>query len=215
MKGLSGLDEFILFTIGDVDLTNSLGVVLWARRPPGPGFILHIMLSELCTGKKPIILVDDLLPSALFNRDVQEQNKINKTYIDFMGKEGCKIILSSQLFSSSVYFYQVVRILHRISYREFLRCLPEQKRIPEQFVELKISEALHIGAELMLFEAIRKMNVGTIIIPEFAQAVVAFHRNISVNPLSIIVTPTFSPETLEEKVSSMKALLDESSRHTE
>lgn len=215
MKKLLGLDEFILSTMGRVDFTNRLGMVLWARRLPGPGFILHIMLSEMCTGKKPIVLVDDLLPRALFNRDAEEQNKINRVYIDFMEKEGCEITLSSQLLPSSTYFYRVVKMLHRITYHEFLRCLPEKKRISKQFVELKISEALHVGAELMLFEEIRKMGVGTIIIPEFTQAVVAFHRNISAHPLSIIVTPTFTPDNLEEKISSLRALMTESLKHTE
>lgn len=210
MKKLIELNEFFLSTMGKIDFINPLGMVLWARRPPGPGFILHIMLSEMCTGKKPSILVDDLLPSALFNRNIEEQNKINRTYIDFMAKQGCEITLSSQLFSPNAYFCSVVKMLHSITYHEFLRCLPERKRMPKQFVKLKTSEVLHIGAELMLFEEIIKMGVRTIIIPKFAQAIVAFHRNISAHPLSVIITPVFAPDNLEQKISSLKALMVES-----
>ena len=210
MKKLLGLEEFVISTMGDVDFTNPLGMVLWARRPLGPGFVLHIMLSKVCAGKTPVILVDDLLPCALFRRDMKEQDKINRAYIDFMENHDCAITLSSQLLTPITYFHGIVEILHRITYSEFFRCLPEKKRIAEKFPDLRVSEVLHIGAELMLFEEIRKMGVGTIIIPEFAQAIVSCHRNISADPLSIIVTPTFSPENLEEKVSSMKALTRES-----
>jgi len=177
--------------MGVVSPDACLGLVLWARRPLGRGFLLTIAISQIISGQKPFVLIDDLLPRAMFRRSVKEQETINEMYRNFMVGAGCRIEFISQLFSSNSYLFQVARMLGDITYREFIRCLPSQKKDPETFKILTVSEIMHVAAELFLFEQIKEFGVDTIIIPKFAQAIIALHRNISVVPLKAVITTKF------------------------
>ena len=202
------MEKFVSLTMGKIDSSVSIGLVLWARRPLGRGHLLNIMLSKIISGQKPFVLVDDLLPRALFDRSIEEQEIISNKYKEFIFNADCKASFTSQLYQSNYFLRQIIYMLKNITYNEFIRCLPMTKKNSEIFEKLSISEVLHTASELFLFEEIKKFGVDTVIIPEFSQAIIALHRNISQNPLKGIITPTFgSSSEIEKDIIDMKELL--------
>lgn len=189
------IDEFIKSTMGSINFDCPFGLVLWANRPPGEGFILHVTLSGICTNKKPVVLIDDILPQALLNKSSKEQQDVNTKYSTLLSSMDCCVIFVSEIYETGDYFYRVAKILESITYPEMIRCLPQKKKSKEVFDSLRVSEVLHVAAELMLFDEIRNFGIKTILVPEFAQAIIALHRNIRFHPLNAIITTKFSADT--------------------
>ncbi len=194
------IDGYIKGFMGPVQLECPFGIALWANKAPGKGFIMHSALSEICTHKKPSIVVDDYLPMAIFHRSVEKQTEINGLYFEALSEKCSEISLMSGIVNQAEYFNRVIAMLDKITFLGFVRCLP-QKKLVSGLGSIVMSEVLHAAAELFVFEHMKSMGLKTIIIPQFAQAIMSLHRNISANPLSAIVTSNFATETDFERQS--------------
>ncbi len=188
------IGDYIKGFMGPISVEHPFGIVLWANRPPGPGFLMHSVLSEICTYRKPSIFVDDYLPMAVFGRSAIEQEELNREFFSAISGLYSSVHLMSAAMTSSEYLRGVIAMLERITFREFVKCLPEKKTVSGQ-TTIPVSECLHTSAELFAFEQARLVGTQAIIIPQFAQAIVALHRNISSDPLSAIVTASFTVKT--------------------
>lgn len=188
------INEYIERFIGPINTEQPFGIALWANRPPGGGFVLHASLSEICTGRKPHFFIDDYLPKAIFHRTEDQQEKVNRLFCQTLDNEYSTMSWLSQMMTSPQYLCGVISMLDRVTLSEFVRCLPE-KKLREGTDSITASECLHAAAELFVFEQIKSIGLNTIIIPRFAQAIMALHRNISSSPLSAIVTSNLVVET--------------------
>ena len=188
------IDDYIKCFMGPIHIGRPFGIALWANRVPGRGFLMHSILSEICTHQKPCIVIDDYLPMAIFHRSPATQREVNGLYFEALSDNCSAIHLMSSIMESAEYFRQVVTTLDRITFLEFVRCLPE-KKLANGFENTVVSEILHTAAELFVFEYLKSIGLKTMIIPQFSQAIVSLHRNISPAPLSAIVTSGFAAET--------------------
>lgn len=203
------IDDYIKCFMGQILIGHPFGIVLWANRPPGSGFLMHSTLSEICTHQKPCIVIDDYLPMAVFHRSSEKQREINELFFQALSGNYSAIHLMSNVVKSDEYLEKVVAMLGKITFPEFVRCLPEKKLV-NGFENVVVSEILHTAAELFVFEYLKFMGLKTIIIPQFAQAIVSLHRNISSSPLSAIVTSGFATETdFNLKSLELRRLADE------
>jgi len=203
------IDDYIRGFMGPIDIEQPFGLALWANRKPGDGFLLHATLSEICTHQKPCIIIDDYLPMAIFRRSQEEQRKINEIFLSALLGNYSTIQLMSSSMTSSEYFKNVIVMLNKITFCEFMRCLPE-KKLTQGMKNIATSEVLHTAAELFAFEWLKSADLKTIIIPQFAQSIVSLHRNISLAPLSAIVTSNFAVGTdFEKQNQELRQLADE------
>jgi len=203
------IDEYIRCFMGSIQIERPFGIALWANRVPGRGFLMHSTLSEICTHQKPCIVIDDYLPMAIFHRSLERQREINELFFESLSDKCSSIHLISSVMKSAEYFGKVVTMLDKITFLEFVRCLPE-KKLANGFENVAVSEILHTTAELFVFEHLKSMGLKTIIIPQFAQAIVSLHRNVSSAPLSAIVTSGFAVRTdFKRKSQELWRLADE------
>ena len=194
------IEDYVKCFIGPIRTERPFGIALWANRPPGHGFLMHAALSEICTHQKPHILVDDYLPMAIFRRSQEQQREINGLFFEALSGKYSVICLMSDTMSSAEYLGNVLAMLDKVTFREFVRCLPENK-LTEGIGLATVSESLHTAAELFAFEQLKSFGLKTIIVPQFAQAIMSLHRNISSTPLSAIVTSSFVAGTNFERSS--------------
>lgn len=200
---------FISATIGELpDSQLPMGMVLWARLPPPIGFELPIEISKYLRNKPLTILLDDVLPKGILKRTFEEQDAVNQTYIEFFTSRGCQIELASNIYQERYQdkpFPALFELADRLSLNDFLHLLPEKKE--KIFDSLTLIEVVHALNELNLFEIIRE-KTDTIIIPHFSQGMSVAHRNITQNPLKMIVTPVFgSDDDMKSEIRRIKELI--------
>src|SRR6185295_3108092 len=111
-------DDYVKGIIGKIETEQSFAIALWANRPIGNSFMLHATLSEICTGQKPFILIDDYLPMAYFKRSWAEQNSINSGYLSTLSGNSFQIRLMTSLMSSTDYLCQIIKFSDKITFRE-------------------------------------------------------------------------------------------------
>ncbi len=166
-------------------------LVVWARKDPKYQFRALVALAQAITSHPLTVYVDDVCSQTIMGRTFREQEIFNNKYIEFFCELGCTVKLSSAIYKTCHSMSQMSFLMdigHRISVAEFMRCLPEAKRL--NLDHLYLGEIMHLLLELMLFEFVGKES-NLLIVGHFSQAIIASHRNISNNPLTAIVTPKF------------------------
>src|SRR3989344_1998436 len=195
---LSYLKELSLISavIGNVYDKANYGLILWANRPPGPGFDISINLTKYISGATPTIVLDDLLPKAVYHRDDSAQNEVNNVYLSFFKYRNCKVFRLSEMhkqLGDNQFFSQFLDFSDKVSIKDFLNLLPEKKKAAMK--SLTFLEVIHMIDQLFTLElAVKYLRINTVITPQFNQAVYMLHRDISKTPISAIVTPPFGKE---------------------
>src|SRR3989344_1950792 len=169
-------------------------LAIQARSAPKDAFIALANLSYQISPHKLIVFIDDLYSQVFLRRSRKEQIQINNQYEKFFKKLNCVTKFSSNLYEihfKGKILKEILKIAEKITLREFIGCLPLQKRL--QLENLTLDEILHALMELLLFEVILESRINTLIIGQMSEAILALHRNIeSGNRLSAIVTPKFN-----------------------
>lgn len=181
----------VIDTIG-IPTTQILpALVVWARKEPKYEFHALAALARIFSPEPPVVFVDDTCSRVITERPFDQQELLNRKYVAFFQERGCEVKLSSAIYDAmfgSEKMAAVMDIGKKISLAEFVRCLPEKKRLGLD--ELHLGETLHALFELLLFEHVSKER-NLLVIGQFSQAIVATHRNVSDSPLAAVVVPRF------------------------
>lgn len=179
----------IIGTIGVPPSQVLPALVVWARKEPKYEFRALVALARTLSLEPPVVFVDDTCSRVITERTLDQQESLNKEYVEFFLEQGCEVKLSSMIYDSLFGCEKMAAIMNvgkKVSLAEFMRCLPEKKRLG--LTGLRLGETLHTLLELLLFEQVSKER-NLLVIGQFSQAIVATHRNVSSNPLAAVVAP--------------------------
>ena len=185
-------EGLVIDTIGVPTKQTLPALVVWARKEPKYEFRALVALARTLSPEPPVVFVDDTCSRVITERSSTQQESLNGRYVDFFMGQGCEVRLSSSIYDAlfgSDKMSAIMEIGMKIPLAEFIRCLPEKKRLG--LTELHLGETLHALFELLLFEHVSKER-NLLVIGQFSQAIVSTHRNVSDSPLAAVVVPRFN-----------------------
>ncbi len=179
--------------VGEVRDEDKYSLLVWAHKSPGLGFNITLGLCEYVSGKKPVVVIDNLLPAALFQQTSGQKQEIKTIYQNFFQERGCETLVLSELYQQvfgAALLSEFYKFSDRISVRDFLALLPERKK--SELENLTYIESMHAINQLFTLEMVsQNLNRDVVVSPKFSQAMYLLHRDISQKPMSVIVTDVF------------------------
>jgi hypothetical protein len=168
-----------------------IALPIWAIKPPKRIFSAFASVAKALTVFPLEVYVDDLCPRLYVHRSSSEQEDINEQFRDFFNELGCSIKFSSEIQSDregAGFFYELVSKGRQVSFNQFLKCLPKDKR--ERLMGVELKDMLHTLLELKLLDQI-SATCNCLIVGRFSQAMVVLHRQTARTPLPALITPKF------------------------
>jgi hypothetical protein len=178
----------IVGVMGNPQDSDSFSFATWTRKPPGDYLLNYVHVSNTINpSEKLLVLVDDVLSMAMFNRGQNEQDAYNSDYANFFeSTQKARILFSSDLLSKTNYSELLVANGRKVSLRDFIALLPESKRVEVQ--PLDLAEVINTLHNLIIIDILSTCS-DTFIGGTGTMALIASHRNISNDPISAIFLP--------------------------
>ncbi len=176
--------------MGNPQDNDSFSFTTWTRKLPSDYLLSYIEVSHhINPSGKLLVLVDDVLSMAVFDRSKHEQEVYNSAYRKaFESTQKARVLFTSATLSEMNYSELLVINGRKVSLNHFVAMLPELKR--KKITSLNLNEVIHALQNLIFLDFLAQQS-NTILAGEGTMAMIASHRNISKSPLSAIFLPMY------------------------